>query len=166
MRVQTNMKPLTLKGGAMKKMLIALIGCIFLSVASCVVDNAQRSERGPAKTAKTISLPSGEVIHDLNGEWDAIIDLYGLRKEGVSAYKQIIKIAQERDSFVGLQMIDDEWMSKGSRRIDGVLAKGGFDYVNLYLPAGIFRANGQISEDGKSIVLDDWKMVRFTLTRK
>jgi hypothetical protein len=150
----------------MKKMLIASICCIFLSVASCVVDNAQMSERGPAKTAKAISLPSGEVIHDLNGEWDTIIDPYGLRGAGVMPYTQLIKITQEGKSIEGVQMLDDQWMSKGSHRITGELAKGGSVYADLYLLAGIFRASGRISEDGKSIVLDDEKVVRFTLTRK
>jgi hypothetical protein len=150
----------------MKKMLIASICCIFLLVASCATESAKISGKPPAKTAKTISLPSGEVIHDLNGEWDAIIDPYGLAKEGVNPYKQIIKITQKAESFEGVQMLDDQWLPKGSLRIAGKLANDGFYYVNIYLLAGIFTASGKISEDGKQIVLDDGKIARFTLTRK
>ena len=136
---------------------------IFLLVASCATESAKISGKPPAKTAKTISLSSGEVIHDLNGEWECQINPYGY---GVKPYNQIIGITQEGKSFVGVQMMGDEYMSKGSRRMDGVLAKDGFDYVNVYLIVGSLRATGPISEDGKSIVLDGEYGVRFTLTRK
>ena len=155
----------------MKKMLIASIGCIFLSVASCAMDNARMSEKGPAKTIK---LPSGEVVHDLNGEWDALLTYPGF--QFVKPYKQIIKIIQKGKFFEGILMMDDQWASKGYRLIEGGLSNGNFGYVRLILIPQTYNASGQISEDGKRIVLEAdsegsssgiyGKIARFTLTRK
>ena len=127
------------------------------------MDNAQMSQNGPAKT---IRLPSGEVIHDLDGEWDAILTYPGLAGEGVLDYNQIIKITQKGKSFEGVLMMDDEWCKKGYILIDGKLAKGNFEYVHLILIPRITTASGQISEDGKRIVFDDGEIARFILTRK
>ena len=55
---------------------------------------------------KTITLPSGEVVWDLNGEWDAFIEDYG-PWIAFGSYPQIVKITQKGSSFVAIRMIDD-----------------------------------------------------------
>ena len=52
---------------------------------------------------KTITLPSGEVLCDLNGEWDTFVENYGLTA-AAGNYPQIIKITQTGSSFVAIRM--------------------------------------------------------------
>jgi len=53
----------------------------------------------------TITLPNGEVVYDLNGEWDAVYDVdrrrWG-RGETRESSKDIVRITQEGNQFVGI----------------------------------------------------------------
>jgi hypothetical protein len=115
---------------------------------------------------KTITLPSGEVVWDLNGEWDAFVENYGPSISSGS-YPQIWKITQEESSFVAVRMIDDPWNPKGSQAFKGELDKSGIKKVTV-LPtrSGPIEAKGQISDDGNKIIIDDSYKVRLTATRK
>ncbi len=42
-------------------------------------------------TVKTIKLPSGEEVYDLNGEWDVIVENYGAF-EKYGSYRNVFKI--------------------------------------------------------------------------
>jgi hypothetical protein len=114
---------------------------------------------------KTITLPSGEVVWDLNGEWNAFIDNYGLNSFAGS-YKQIEKITQTGSSFVAIRMIDDPWNRKGSQSLQGELDKSGIKKVKILTASGPVEARGQISKDGNKIIIDDREGARLTLTRK
>ena len=114
---------------------------------------------------KTITLPSGEVVCDLNGEWDAFVENYGpLAFAG--SYPQIEKITQTGSSFVAIRMIDDPYNFKGSQSLQGELDKSGIKKVTILGLAGLIEAKGQISNDGNKIVIDDGMCLRRTLTRK
>jgi hypothetical protein len=114
---------------------------------------------------KTITLPSGEVVCDLNGEWDAFVENYGpLAFAG--SFPQIEKITQTGSSFVAIRMIDDPYNFKGSQSLQGELDKSGIKKVTILSLAGLMEAKGQISDDGNKIVIDDGMCLRRTLTRK
>ena len=114
---------------------------------------------------KTITLTSGEVVWDLNGEWDAFVENYGPYALADS-YSQIEKITQTGSSFVAIRMIDDPWNQKGSQALQGELDKSGIKKVTIFAKRGPLEAKGQISEDGNKIVIDDGTETRITLTRK
>ena len=114
---------------------------------------------------KTITLPSGEVVWDLNGEWDAFVENYGPWAYAGS-YPQIEKITQTGSSFVAIRMIDDPRNQKGSKSLQGELDKSGIKKVTIFAKRGPLEAKGQISEDGNKIVIDDGQTARLTLTRK
>ena len=114
---------------------------------------------------KTITLPSGEVVWDLNGEWDVFVENYGPHASGGS-YPQIEKITQTGSSFVATRMIDDPYNKKGSQSLQGELDKNGIKKVTIFARSGPIEAKGQISEDGNKIVIDDGEKARLTLTRK
>ena len=114
---------------------------------------------------KTITLSSGEVVWDLNGEWDAFVENYGPYALADS-YSQIEKITQTGSSFVAIRMIDDPWNQKGSQALQGELDKSGIKKVTIFAKRGPLEAKGQISEDGNKIVIDDGQTARLTLTRK
>jgi hypothetical protein len=116
---------------------------------------------------KTITLPSGEVVCDLNGEWDAFIELYGPIMSKYGNYPQIEKITQTGSSFVAIRMIDDPYNLKGSQSLQGELDKSGSMKVTiLSFSGGSIEAKGQISDDGNKIVIDSGIGHRWTLTRK
>jgi hypothetical protein len=116
---------------------------------------------------RTITLPNGEVVWDLNGEWDAFVEHYGpLAFAG--SWPQIMKITQTASSFVAIRMIDDPYNLKGSQSLEGELDKSGLKKVTMLASSGMDVAEfkGQISDDGNKIALDDGRAHRWTLTRK
>jgi len=115
---------------------------------------------------KTTTLPSGEVVCDLNGEWDAFVENYGV-STGAPSYPQIMKITQTGSSFVAIRMIDDPWNKKGSQSLQGELDKSGIKKVTvLFALRNPAEAKAQISDDGNKIIIDDGERTRLTLTRK
>jgi hypothetical protein len=114
---------------------------------------------------KAITLPNGEVVWDLNGEWDTFVENYGPFTSG-SKYPQINKITQTGSSFVAIRMIDDPWNKKGSQSLQGEVDKNGIMKVTIFAAVGPEESKGQISNDGNKIVIDDGKTRRLTLTRK
>ena len=97
---------------------------------------------------KAITLPNGEVVWDLNGEWDAFVEHYG-SWEWLGSGTEIVKITQEGSSFVGIRMNDTKWNPKGTEAIRGELDKSGLKKVQLIAVAvGSLDSTGEISEDG------------------
>jgi hypothetical protein len=140
-------------------LLIALIAIIsFVYVA-----NAQMGEKG---SKKTTTLPNGDAIWDLNGEWDGIIEFYG-RWSQSGSFPRIVKITQTGSSFVGYKIKKDEpWFPKGEESIRGELDKSGFKKVQIITDPGPLDSRGKISDDGNKMVIDEGERVRLTLTRK
>jgi hypothetical protein len=115
---------------------------------------------------KTITLPDGEVVWDLNGEWDVLVEGYGQRSS-IGSWKQICKITQDGSSFVSVRMIDDPYNQKGSQNLRGELDKSGFKKVQIITTLmGAIDAKGLISKDGNEMIIDDGIKVRSTYTRK
>ena len=114
---------------------------------------------------KTVTLPSGEVVLDMNGEWDAVVENYGPWAD-YGSYPQLIKVTQDGSSFRSVRMKKDPWHQKGTPAIQGDLNKGGFKNVYMMTGMGPLYAEGKISDDGNEIVIDDGQKARWTLTRK
>jgi len=111
----------------------------------------------------TITLPNGEVVYDLNGEWDAVYELTITRSatgvEAKQSSKDIVRITQEGIQFLGIKLIGDEWVGKNKEAVKGELEKNGFRkvYAVAYDLADMraiwVRSKGEISEDGNKIVI-------------
>jgi hypothetical protein len=116
---------------------------------------------------KTITLPNGEEVWDLNGEWNILVENIGKNAQ-YGNYPQIWKITQPDSSFVAVRMIDDPWNKKGSEAVRGELDKSGIKRVIVLVPSdplGPRESKGQISDDGNRInISNDWG--RLTATRK
>ena len=125
---------------------------------------------------KTITLPSGEIVCDLNGEWDA---LYVDDHQGKST--DILKITQRDGSFEGVKTIGGRLVPKNAVSIKGELSKGGIAKVQVVMrvfysgdPVKMIQnmsdGTGQISEDCNKIVIEVAESgemtIRVTLTRK
>jgi hypothetical protein len=114
---------------------------------------------------KTITLPSGEVVCDLNGEWDVFVENYG-QMVFAGSYPQIWKITQTGSSFVAIRIIDDRWNQKGTRAVHGEVDKSGIKKVTIHTSMGPLDGKGQILEDWNMMIIDDGEKHRATAVRK
>ena len=139
--------------------LAAMIGLIGLAYA-------QGAGRG---AGKTITLETGEVVPDLTGEWDAVIENYGqgYLKHTRGTFTNIIKITQEGSLFKGIRLEPEGKKAKGSMFMQGELDKNGFKAVYYVdLAARLLPCTGEISEGGKELKIDEGFIVKATLTRR
>jgi hypothetical protein len=91
----------------------------------------------------TKTLSTGELVYDINGEWDAILD------SGASGkMEDIINITQEGNKFVGIILNRNVYWSKGDELIKGELVKNGFKSIkrNIIGNGWIFETIGKIDE--------------------
>ena len=146
----------------MKKLLLVLLAVFVVTAFFIYVSQAQMSPKG---SKNTMTLSNGDVIWDLNGEWNAQIENYGPWKE-FGSYPQLMKITQQENSFIGMRMMDDPWNRKGSTSMRGDLDKNGFNWVQITAVAGPVDAKAHMSEDGNKMVVDDGVKARVTYTRK
>ncbi len=145
----------------MVKKIFALLVCfIGLTIVFVSILHSQGS-------MKTITLPNGEVIWDLNGEWDYLVEPYGPWNYAIDTFWNVCKITQDGSSFVGVRMLADNYNPKGGQVLRGELDKSGFKNVQIVSTRlGPMDAKGQISEDGNEMVIDEGVKVRVTCRRK
>jgi hypothetical protein len=139
----------------MKRILIiAIIGFVF-STVQAQVDNPLKEG-----TPNTVKLPSGEVIYDLNGEWDAIYD-----DGSTGKYEDILKISQKDKQFVGIYLLKGDYhLGKNKEKIKGKLKGNVMDEILLHdvdpVAFELFWApcEGTISKDGNEMVIKrEWE---------
>jgi hypothetical protein len=137
--------------------------CLVVMVSFLFIAQAQTEEQG---WKKTITLPSGEVVCDLNGEWDLLWSGRG-GELGGQRVRNVLKITQQGDSFEGIRMLDIQYaLPKGSKAIEGELDKDGIKRLIFYATGGnVIQYKGKISKDGNKIEFDD-RFGYFELTRK
>ena len=121
---------------------------------------------------KTVKLPSGEVILDMRGEWDALYEHYGVFS-WVGTFEDILTITQEGTKFTAVKQIGSKWVPKGAKTIKGQLDKDGFKTVYQYVGTaamdGSFEweeCEWEISEKGNKVVLDCGERSKSALTRR
>jgi hypothetical protein len=115
---------------------------------------------------KTITLPNGEVVWDLNGEWNALYEHYG-PMQWVGNIKGMLMIIQQGNTFVAKTTADSAYSAKGTEKIRGELDKEGIKKARYSRPdAGWVDAKGEISKDCDKIVFDDGSGVKVIIERK
>ena len=115
---------------------------------------------------KTITLPSGEVVCDLNGEWIALHSHYG-PMQWVGDIKSMVKITLQANKFVGTSLIATGYSPAGTEKVRGELDKDGIKNIRYYRPDIDWQdAKGEISKDCNKIVIDDGQGVKTILERK
>lgn len=115
---------------------------------------------------KTLTLPSGEVVCDLNGEWNTLYEHYG-SMQWVGNLKGMLMIIQQGNTFVAKTTTDSAWTPKGTEKIRGELDKNGIKKAQYSIPnMGWADAKGEMSEDGNKIVFDTGIGVKVILERK
>ena len=117
------------------------------------------------KKAKTITLPNGDVIWDLNGEWDAWVENYGLWSQ-YGSYPSSRKITQKGTSFEVIRTTSDPWNPVGSIAFKGELDKNGSVKGTAPTNLGPVHMKGQLTENGNKMIIDDGEKTRNIYTRK
>ena len=151
----------------MKKLQIALIVIfVFLLVLGCLNrDFGMAFKKLKAGMPNTVTLSNGEVIFDLNGEWEVSAEHYGpWAQHGVVS--DISEIKQEGASFVGVTLLGTPRSPKGSEKLRGELDKSGFKKVYVITGAGPIGLNGEILNNGNKMIFDDGTKIRLTYTKK
>jgi hypothetical protein len=147
----------------MKTKITIVFLCIAVILAWTGVAGAQAAPATPK-----VQLPSGETVWDLSGDWDAFFENYGARAH-YGFYPTVWRITQTGSTVSGIRAKANPAPlagRAGSPSLQGELDKDGFTQVEIVAGGGeIFPSKGQISEDGKKIVLDNGESVRATLTR-
>lgn len=121
----------------------------------------------------TITLPSGELVLDMRGEWDVYHEFLERLKWMGKPASDILLISQEGTAFSAVQQIGTAGTPKGTEKFKGVLDKYRFKEVQYYglrtwgaeltwIPC----TRESISENGNKIVLVDEDRHRWTLTRR
>ena len=154
----------------MKKIAIASILSLFCAFTCVFGDGAVSAQEGWEKTVK---LPSGEVVLDMRGEWDALTELSErLKGKAPKPVPNILLITQEGNTFSAVQQIEGKLFTKGTEMFKGVLDKDGFKEVQGYacrLPVVKFKwvpVTWEISENGNKIMFVDKDRTKTTLIRR
>jgi hypothetical protein len=149
----------------MKAKVVIWLLCIAAVLAWTGMAAAQTSPTTPK-----VQLPSGEMVWDLSGDWDAFVENYGdYARFGM--YPQVYRITHTTtaSTFTGIRVKYNPSPSTGragSPSLRGELDKNGFKDVWTIDGSGQpWPSKGQISEDGKKIVIDNEQNGRVTLTR-
>ena len=145
----------------MTRKISTLLAVFIVVVAFLCTVQAQAEEQ---KWKRTVTLPNGDVVLDMSGDWDAFIQYYGIWGQG-GEWRQRITITQDGSSFVGLRSMDSDRMRKGSTLVNGELHKDGFKYANIGTSWGPLLAGTQITEGGDKIEIDAMDKVRVYLRR-
>lgn len=147
----------------MKTKIVIALFCIAAILAWTGMAGAQTAPPTPK-----VQLPNGETVWDLNGDWEALIENYG-PQAGDGTYPNVFRITQTGSTFNAIRLKDNPPPSvgrAGSPSLRGELDKNGFTRVELVAGRGaISPGKGQISEDGKKIVIDNGRDIKVTLTR-
>jgi hypothetical protein len=146
----------------MKKIVIASIITLFCVFTCAFVAGVVSAQGG---WEKTITLPSGEVVLDIRGEWDVLVETHG-RAGWFGSETGITLITQEVNTFSGVKQTEGKMIRKGTKTLKAVLDKDGFKEVQIYTLGSWVPVTWEISEHGNKIVFLLEDRVKWTLTRR
>jgi hypothetical protein len=140
-----------------KMYLFLFIIVVTLTFVSIAYSQAEKS---------TVRLPSGELVCNLNGEWNTLYEPYGPMQH-FGNIKSIIKITQQGNMFVGKSLISTGFTPAGTEKIRGELDKNGIKKVQLTRPDKDWSdGKAEMSKDCNKISIDDNDGLRIILERK
>ena len=140
-----------------KMYLFLFILLVMLTFVSIAYSQAEKN---------TVRLPSGELVCDLNGEWNTLYEPYG-PMEHFGKIKSMIKITQQGHVFVGKSLISTGFTPAGTEKIRGELDKDRIKKVQLTRPDKDWSdGKAEMSKDCNKILIDDNDGLRMILERK
>lgn len=153
----------------MKKTLTAQVLIFSFLIAFASVAIAKMTQKG---WKKTVTLPSGEVILDISGEWNVLYKGYGSFNR-VGSGSDILTITQKGTTFIAIKQIGSRWVPKGAETIKGELDENGFKSVFCYIGAPQMDGTHiwepckwEISKRGNKVVLKCGERMKASLNRR
>jgi hypothetical protein len=144
--------------------MLAAVGCATTEPKSEQTTSSAVTQ-GLQGSGKTTTLANGEVIPDLNGDWNVVQELYGRLGEGGTT-SGVYRITQKGSSFSAIRTAAAGLAPAGSEAARGELDKGGFKNAWIVVSVGPQDAKGRMSADGNSFVLEDGRSAKQTYTRR
>ena len=136
---------------------------VLICFISLIIFISTLHSQGPKKT---ITLPNGEMVCDLNGEWNTLFEHYG-SMQWVGNLKGMLMIMQQGNTFVAKTTTDSAFTKKGTEKIRGELDKNGIKKAQYSIPnTGWADAKGEMSEDCDKIIFDVSNVVKVILEKK
>jgi hypothetical protein len=143
----------------MKRVLIASVIVFVLMITFASVCVSQMAEKG---WEKTVTAPNGEVILEMNGEWDCLHEFPGMK-----GFTIVSEITQKDKTFMGIRLQEFPYWPKGTEAIKGELQGDGFKAVSINrADLGWTPCKWEISKNGNKILLNDEGVVKLTLIRR
>jgi hypothetical protein len=124
-------------------------------------------QKGKSESPRTITLQSGEVVCDLNGEWNALYENYGQCAHW-GKQKVILQIKQEGNKFVAIKLSGGDPSTKGNEVIRGELDQKGLKKIQFFSVGWRMWADskGEITDGCKKIIFEDAGCLKATVERK
>ena len=153
------------------------IDIILILVVVVAIGCSATQDKSNPEWEKTVTLPSGEMVMDISGEWDLKVEFYGLFDWAVTI-KEIHKITQEGSTFLGVIQTTSNWMKSpwkpvGSESIKGKLNEDGFREVFVNIGSKTWDGSfvwepceWEIIDRGNAINLDCGERAKLFYTRK
>ena len=125
-------------------------------------------QMGKSESLRTITLPSGEKVCDLNGEWNAVYENYGGECARWGTLKSILQIKQQGNKFVAIKLSGGGTLSKGDEVIRGELDQKGLKKIEYFQTGWRLWAEckGEITDGCKKIMFENVGCTKATLERK
>ena len=147
----------------MKRLLVVFVVSLVFVACGGQTESLKPLDKG---MSNTVALPSGEVVYDIGGEWDAVLDW-----PHTPLQKDIIKITQEGNKFVGILVNGNAIKTAGNDIIKGELEKNGFKSLYVNTLDGWLPPASKIGKNCNKIVTKTLTTslsftLKMTLTRK
>jgi hypothetical protein len=148
------------------------LGIVLVLVLVVAVGCSTTQKKSHPLWEKTVTLPNGEVVLDMSGEWDTKYIGYGVF-DWLGTIPDILTITQKDNAFTAIKQIGSTYVPKGSETIKGEVDENGFKAVYSFIGSKAMdgthdweECKWEISEKGNKVDLDCGERLKTTLTRK
>jgi len=130
---------------------VVIVSLLLLGLAPLFVPTAYSQMAKPAELEKqdSVAHSEGGVIYDLNGRWDALYELWDVRK----TLKTVFDIRQKGNHFVIIKRGDDSDRSDDEEVFRGELGKDGITKAEFKNDLLWDKATGVVTQNGNMIML-------------
>ena len=145
---------------------INYLGIILILVVVVAVGCSTTQKKPHPLWDKTVTLSSGEVVLDMNGEWARNSFGYGTFS-WYDGGRDTLTLKQDGNMFVAIRQVASRWVPAGAETFKGELNKDGFKVVSAYIGSeavdGTFvweECMWEISERGNKVKLECGERIR------
>ena len=145
-------------------------GIFTLLVLIVAIGCTATQEKPHPEWDKTVTLPSGEVVLDMSGEWDTHGEFYGIL-DFADPVEEVTYFSQEGNTLIGVRQTAPYFGLVCLEAIKGELNREGFIMVYAFCGNELgnldwVECKWEIGVDGNRITLDCGERLKYSFTRK